>query len=111
MVSHADAIKFLQKKETIKANLRFEAAKIRKLEWRGKVPEHVTIFPKELSLNPDFKFFCDTTFVDIKNWEIKDPFEIIKIPVNTRKPREEVILKKHIKGIEFFKEYHDIIVD
>jgi len=51
------------------------------------------------------------TFVEIQNREIKDPFEIIKIPVIERKGKEEMILKKFIKSIEFFKEYHDIIVD
>lgn len=61
--------------------------------------------------NQDFKYFVDVTFKNWKNSEVKDPFEIVKIPKQDWKGKEEDILWKHIKSIEFFKEYHEIIVD
>lgn len=88
-----------------------ETEKIIRLAWKGKMPELKSIFPPQLMQNEEFQHFCNVTYKNMKLREIKDPFEIIKIPPQNWKGKEEIILKKYIKSLEFFWEYHDIIVD
>ncbi|CDW74975.1 transcription factor yy2 [Stylonychia lemnae] len=61
------------------------------------------IFPNELMDFDDFKNFCDKTYIEIKQREKKNAFEVASIDIKSEREKEIKILIDYILSLDTFK--------